>query len=77
MGAEGGMRDVGGIYGKKSETSDGLLQGMGVCYPTCSEGFRCQAREDQHQGSEEGIRMTVCRWREMGVRLVNRGEESA
>lgn len=50
-GAEGGMRE-GGICVKKA--SNDLLQGTEVCYPTYSEGLRYQAREDQHQGPEEG-----------------------
>jgi len=65
------MKEV-GIYGRKGETSDDPLRETEVCYPTYSEGFRCQAREDQHQGWEEGSRMMVCRWREMEVCL--RGE---
>ena len=43
-----------GIFGKKTVTWDGLLQETKVCCPTYSEGFRCQAREDQHQDLEEG-----------------------
>jgi len=66
-----------GACGERTGNSDGLLREMGVCYPTCSEGFRCQARGDQHRRSEEGSRRTVCRWKGTEGYLVNRGKTSA
>ena len=71
IGTESGTGE-GGTCGKKTETSDGLLRGTGVCCQTYLEGFRYQAGGDQHQGLERSPR-AVCRWQEMGGGLVNGG----
>ena len=42
-----------GIFEEKTVTSDGLLQGTGVCCLTCSEDFRYLGGEVRHQDLKE------------------------